>query len=185
MKDEYDYICKNSSTMIQRIQTVYYLIAVVLLVLVSFGQEIVAFTISGSELNEKIDMNVSSKGIHASATLDLTTEELKEFEKHIVETGAQFSKEETRVNWSNSIPVTIMPSAIPFSVLFSITYLLSILLNIILSSFVIISLLLCYYHPLPLSSWGTLYIFSNYSNYYIYYSYFFNYRYNRLSNTFL
>jgi len=94
--------------MIQRIQTVYYLIAVVLLVLVSFGQEIVAFTISGSELNEKIDMNVSSKGIHASATLDLTTEELKEFEKHIIETGAQFSIEESRIMWSNAIPVYVL-----------------------------------------------------------------------------
>lgn len=94
--------------MIQRIQSIYYLIAVVLFILVSFGQEIVSFTISGAEFNESIDMHINSHGIQASAALDLTAEELKDFEKHIAETGAKFSKEETTVTWSNSIPVYVL-----------------------------------------------------------------------------
>lgn len=106
--------------MIQRIQTVYYAIAISLLVWISLGQEIVSFDLSAEGYTENVHLTVNSFGIDANATLDLTTEEVKAFEKHITETGAVFSMEEQQLSWKNTIPVYILFSVIALLTLIAI-----------------------------------------------------------------
>lgn len=94
--------------MIQRIQTIYYLITIALLAWVSTGENIVSFKIDSQNFVETVKMNINSKGIDANATLSLTESELKEFEKHITATGATFNAEGSKLSWVNSIPVYIL-----------------------------------------------------------------------------
>ena len=94
--------------MIQRIQTVYYLIAVALLTWVSLGQQIVSFHIESSSHVETVELALNSLGVNAEAKLILTEEEIHEFEQHITSTGAQFSVEDSMLKWKNSIPVFIL-----------------------------------------------------------------------------
>ncbi len=94
--------------MIQRIQTIYYLIAIALLAWVSTGENIVSFKIDAQNYVETVEMNINSKGIDANATLSLTESELEEFEKHITATGATFNTEGSHGTWTNSIPVYIL-----------------------------------------------------------------------------
>jgi len=103
--------------MIQRIQTIYYLIAITLLAWVSTGENIVSFKIDAQNYVETVDMNVNSKGIYANATLSLTESELKEFEKHITSTGASFDAEGSKLSWTNTIPVYFLFLIIAFLIL--------------------------------------------------------------------
>lgn len=94
--------------MIQRIQTIYYLIAIALLAWVSTGENIVSFKIDAKNMVETVHVNINSKGIDANATLNLTDSKLKELEKHITATGATFVSEGSKSSWTNSIPVYIL-----------------------------------------------------------------------------
>lgn len=94
--------------MIQRIQTIYYGIALLLLIWITAGATVVSFQLYTADKSETIDMHITSFGVAAEAQLDLTEEELTQFERHISSTGAHFSREDNKMRWTNAIPVFII-----------------------------------------------------------------------------
>jgi amino acid transporter len=94
--------------MIQRIQTIYYGIALLLLIWITAGATVVSFQLYTADKSENIDMHITSFGVAAEAQLDLTDEELTQFERHITATGARFVREGNQMAWTNMIPVFII-----------------------------------------------------------------------------
>jgi cytochrome bd-type quinol oxidase subunit 2 len=98
--------------MIQRVQTIYFLIALILYVFVATGSPIVRFHVEGTEFPEHINVNLSSFGIDADAQLNLSEEELTEFKEHLAKEGAEINAEANVLSWKKSIPVFVTFSLI-------------------------------------------------------------------------
>jgi amino acid transporter len=94
--------------MIQRIQTVYFGIALILLLWICSGAEVVSFRLATPDSSEYIDMHVTSFGVTAAAELALTDEEFLQFKDHIQSMGARLEQTDSTLIWTNMIPVYIL-----------------------------------------------------------------------------
>jgi len=97
----------NFRAMIQRVQSIYLILFIVINIVLLSGLSILQFAGSGDSIKESITFDITSQKLHLQGQLNLPDSIVENFAEEIKSTPIQFEKAKQQLTWSKFSPLLL------------------------------------------------------------------------------